>query len=753
MKAARLQTFIDSNLLDEPQYRDSDSADCATSMLSSRHSTTRSLDFLRGCWPPILLLSCHLLLGLTAVARKSATSDEGAHLLGGLSYWATGDFRLNPESGNWPQRWAALPVWLRWHPSLPTESAAWQKADQWKLAEQIFYESGNDADAMLFQGRLMVAVLSTALGAVVYFWSRQLFGYVGGLISLTLYVFSPSFLSNGFLITADLAVALFFCAAIWACWTLMHTISLFTLTASALTLSGLALSKFSGVLMAPMVLLLLCIRLFNRQPLICSLGSKCEISGPAKQLAALCGAFAFEGAIVVTLIWASYGFHYQTSASSEQASEASVVSTSRVSGKLGSLGSVVQFSAIHHLLPEPFLYGFAYTTASAQTRRAFLNGNFSTHGWIGFFPYCFLVKTPPDVFVILFISLAGALLWRTKRIDSHECLRFEGRSVGFYAISPLVVLLAVYWAASLCSHLNIGQRHLLPTYPPIFILAGAAAVWFYVPPNEREVQQDSQGISLQTASGQIGRIGKSIFAIRGLVLGCLAIALLEALSSWPNYLAYFNVFAGGPSHGYQHLVDSSLDWGQDLKELKRWLDANATIAHDNEHLYIAYFGPTPPRYYGIEGKLLTGVFDAWQPHVPQPLTAGTYCISATMLEGIYVSFPGKWNEQYEYLYQQLSRALLDFNRGGGDAVATQRIVEDLGAENIDRVFQAYEQLRAARLYSFLRRREPDDNVGHSILIFRLSDADLHTALDESPVELLPACEPDAKEILPIRVVP
>ena len=40
----------------------------------------------------------------------------------------------------------------------------------------------------------------------------------------------------------------------------------------------------------------------------------------------------------------------------------------------------------------------------------------------------------------------------------------------------------------------------------------------------------------------------------------------------PHYLAYFNELAGGPANGFKELVDSNLDWGQDLKNLKLWLD-------------------------------------------------------------------------------------------------------------------------------------------------------------------------------------
>src|SRR5439155_13724202 len=121
--------------------------------------------------------------------------------------------------------------------------------------------------------------------------------------------------------------------------------------------------------------------------------------------------------------------------------------------------------------------------------------------------------------------------------------------------APLLVLLGVYWAAALVSHLNIGHRHLLPIYPPLFILAGGALPRLRVP------------------------------------LAALAVA--EGLLAWPHYLAYFNPIAGGARNGYRHLVDSSLDWGQDLPGLQRHHPA-----------YLAYFGTGSPRYYGIVASLL-----------------------------------------------------------------------------------------------------------------------------------------------------
>ena len=57
----------------------------------------------------------------------------------------------------------------------------------------------------------------------------------------------------------------------------------------------------------------------------------------------------------------------------------------------------------------------------------------------------------------------------------------------------------------------------------------------------------------------------------------------------PHYLAYFNESVGGPANGYKHLVDSSLDWGQDLPELKAWTNRLPYDETRPANFYLAYF--------------------------------------------------------------------------------------------------------------------------------------------------------------------
>ena len=92
-----------------------------------------------------------------------------------------------------------------------------------------------------------------------------------------------------------------------------------------------------------------------------------------------------------------------------------------------------------------------------------------------------------------------------------------------------------------------------------------------------------------------------------LLLAATGWAAVDSLRTWPNYLAYFNQLAGGPRNGYKHLVDSSLDWGQDLPGLKKWLDANDPVIDDGRKeaqrkrpVYVSYFGTGDLSAYRID---------------------------------------------------------------------------------------------------------------------------------------------------------
>jgi hypothetical protein len=69
----------------------------------------------------------------------------------------------------------------------------------------------------------------------------------------------------------------------------------------------------------------------------------------------------------------------------------------------------------------------------------------------------------------------------------------------------------------------------------------------------------------------------------------------SSLWIFPHSLSYFNELVGGPKGGAKHLLDSNIDWGQDLLYLKDWLDRHPDVKLDG----LAYWGPFPATLVGI----------------------------------------------------------------------------------------------------------------------------------------------------------
>src|SRR5262249_14909483 len=83
--------------------------------------------------------------------------------------------------------------------------------------------------------------------------------------------------------------------------------------------------------------------------------------------------------------------------------------------------------------------------------------------------------------------------------------------------------------------------------------------------------------------------------------GVIVVALVlwsvgSSLAVYPHSMSYFNEAAGGPDRGAEHLIDSNIDWGQDLLFLKKWLDQHP----EARPLGLAYYNLVDPRTVGID---------------------------------------------------------------------------------------------------------------------------------------------------------
>jgi 4-amino-4-deoxy-L-arabinose transferase-like glycosyltransferase len=197
--------------------------------------------------------------------------------------------------------------------------------------------------------------------------------------------------------------------------------------------------------------------------------------------------------------------------------------------------------------------------------RTYLLGKQGKFGWWYMSPVALAVKTPLTILVLFAVAtvMAGRRLARTSLRD----LEFKW--------FLLVAAPTIYFAVTMFTNFNAGLRHLLPVYPFLFVFVAAVVL-------SRPVARWRWGVACASA----------------------ALLVVECAAIHPHYLAFFNVAAGGPVGGPKILADSNLDWGQDVKHLKSYLDARGI-----PEIALSYYGQAEPEAYGIRYHKLAPIHD------------------------------------------------------------------------------------------------------------------------------------------------
>lgn len=644
-----------------------------------------------------IILLLHLYLVFTAARDKSPVFDESVHIAGGLSYWLENDYRINPENGNFPQRWAALPLVFQSLKFPDLKQLSLPQTDEWTIAGDFIFKSGNNPDRIFMLSRAMITILSLITGLAIYFCSRRIFGTGGGLLALSLYALCPEILAHAGFATSDMAVAMAFTLVLICIWNVLNKITLRNIVFSSLTLSLLFVSKFSAFIIVPVYLLLILIRLRNKKRVKCVFFTfRMIIDTQAKQILSYSAVLLVNLIFILFFIWMCYGFRFSmlkvNNTTDSQTLAEAFGNACKISGTTGKALLVMKQLK---LLPEAYLYGLTFVLKQSTARNSYLNGELSTRGWWYFFIYSFMLKTPVPLLLLFAISLY--VLVRGRALSNDK----------IYMLTPFLVFIIIYFLFAMSSRMNIGNRHLLPIYPCIFIICGAAF----------SMLRTKQPIVIMTA-----------FLITWFAL--------ESYKIRPHYLAYFNQLAGGPENGYKHLSDSSLDWGQDLKELRKWTDENKPR---NENVYLSYFGTADISYYMREYKQLPCIFEQDRgANDFFELKGGIYCISATMFQFTYFS-PGlkkatglSPSNISENMFMDISMEMKRAIENNTVRLAGHAREETAKHLSFRKKYDIYDYLRFAKLCLYLRlhREKPDAYAGYSILIFRLTDKEIEDAMSK-----------------------
>ena len=211
------------------------------------------------------------------------------------------------------------------------------------------------------------------------------------------------------------------------------------------------------------------------------------------------------------------------------------------------------FQGVPHYI-EGLQQVFIQSQSSERAVSQYLLGEFSKEGWWYYFPLAFLFKTSIIVLFLFFISL---LLTLKRNNLKNEIFLFV----------PIFGWMILF----MFTNLNIGVRHILPVYPFIFIFSSSIATLDFSFLNSFFENQKNK-----------------------IIITLLFFYILSSLFVYPNYLTFFNELIG-PSNGHEYLLDSNIDWGQDLYGLNTWIENNNV-----EKIKLFYFGNDDPDYYGIK---------------------------------------------------------------------------------------------------------------------------------------------------------
>lgn len=573
----------------------------------------------------VAVLVVHLGLAVSSLLRENPTVDEVAHLPAGLTYWQKGTFRLYPQNPPLVKLAAALPVLV----AKPAMSRiytlpSWSQRIHASIAHEFAVDNATRYFELFTLGRLVIPLFSLLGGLVVFAWSRRLHGDWAGLLSLSLWAFCPNILAHGRLITTDVGATSLGVLATYVFWRFLHDRASLRAGMAGGALGLAILAKFSSLV------------LVGLWPVL-ALAYRFGLGGDRRGGWLRHAALAALAALLVVNI--GYGFEgtFRPLGRFEFASRA-LTGARRSTRPIPVVSNPLQARVLRFRenrfrlwglgwipapLPAPFLEGLdlqkldaegipeRYLNPSASEDAVagypvYLNGVLRSRGWWYYYLAALAYKVPEGTWMLGLASLA-LLTGRFGRASWRDDL-----AVG---IVPVAILLAM----SFGTDINLGLRYILPAFPYAFVAMGRLAPW---------------------AARRTGRSRK-------LAVAFIAAALLETVGStlWihPHYLAYFNAISGGARHGSAHLIDSNLDWGQDLVNLRDWLRTNAP----GERVGLAYFGQINPNILKLRNEGFDWFLPAPEPGSIRPLSnpallegppaqpgPGLYAVSASFVRGL-----------------------------------------------------------------------------------------------------------------------
>lgn len=492
------------------------------------------------------LAGIFLVLGVTSSARKSLTADEACHhIASGYIHLTRGDFAFSPEVPPLSRYIVSVPM-VFMDLKLPADRAYWAREDRSLFSRDFLYNLNRDKlAAITFSARGMNMLLALLGGIFLFRWAGRRYSAPEALIAVAFFFLSPEIIAHSSVAATDMAAAVFMMMAVFTFWDLLEEPSIRKGCFAGVCLALALLSKFSALILPFFFAAVVIVRCFSG-----------HVDRPGRRRITPMVLLAC-GLTTLLVLWAGYGFETRPFLEGAMRAGDKVDMVTGAALKfipgIGSEG-LERIKTILYSTPVPlasFITGVAgILKHGADGSLVYFMGTWSDKGMPWYYLVAFTVKTPIP-FIVALISGSECLLRRSGK---------RGLNLYLFSCAMLLVILASK------SNLQLGIRYILPAYPFFCLIA-------------------AQGIRTITTRG-------GWKAAAGYCL--IAWFILESLFAWPDFLGYFNQLAITAGGGHRILRDSNIDWGQDLPELKRYMDREGV-----GRVGLYYFGGADPAYHGI----------------------------------------------------------------------------------------------------------------------------------------------------------
>ena len=512
---------------------------------------------------------------LTVLPVYTQTFDEPSHLAGGVEAVERGTYRY--ESLHTPLARSMIAI----GPYLDGVRLTGH-TDVWEEGNTLLYGRGQYVRTLVL-ARLGILPFFLLAGATLFLWGRRSFGTGPALLALLLFTTTPPILAHSGVASTDMALTatLFMAVAAFADWLERPSMRRAAWSGAALALA--VLCKISALIFFPLAAVTAVVlqRLVRPRPV-----PDAEAT-PQRPLSLWVKTAAVGLVTTMLVVWA--GYRFTTHALLDPAGNPELVTAylNRLVGTQGWRHDLAFAVARFPYFPAPELFlGFgAAAFESTRGRMAYILGESRFGGWWYFFPVALAFKTPLPFLILLLTGVVASV-------------RAAWMKAQWRYLLPLAVVGAIL-VISMPTKIQIGLRHVLSVYPFLALTAGVGA-W-----------------ALASAR-----------RARPLALGTLGVLLCWQVWSTarvhPDYLPYFNEMAG--NHPERILLDSDLDWGQDLWRLDR-----ALRARQIDTVQMVYWGTAVP------SRHLAAHVEWLQPTQPKPGWV------AASIYPVYGDSAGKWN--------------------------------------------------------------------------------------------------------------